>query len=281
MSRLTTTRIVALPPTLVPGPGAVAERFSADLGSGMLAGRALTTVKEATLGCLLAMLVALPAGYLVARSRVAEAAISPYLAASQALPAIALAPLLVLWVGYGLLPIVILCALIVFFPMLLTTVLGLRSLPPEIAEAAVLDGATGWLMIRYVEEPLARPAVLTGLRNGFTLSITGAVVGEFVMGGDGLGMIISAQAAAVDTTGVFATIVMLCLLAIVAYLGMLALEWLLDPLRPTTSRPRIGPSTAAARVPPGTPRRRGPDVLSPGVLSPARCVDTALRKDSV
>lgn len=221
-----------LPDTLLPSPGAVASRFATDVGNGLLVGHTLTTAWEAVLGCLLAAGVALPIGYLIARSRVAEAALSPYLAASQAIPAVALAPLLVIWVGYGLLPIVLLCALIVFFPVVLATSLGLRTLDPEVLEAAALDGASGATLLRHIEAPLALPAVLTGLRNGFTLSITGAVVGELVMGGDGLGMVLSSQANSVDTTGVFSTLVMLCLLAVVVYLLMLGAERLLDPFKP-------------------------------------------------
>lgn len=227
-------------PTFLPAPDDVAKRLVQNLRNGLLVTHTWTTAEEALLGCVLAASIALPVGYLVARNRWADAALSPYLAASQALPAIAIAPLLVIWVGYGLLPVVLLCALIVFFPIVLATTLGLRTLDRDVIEAARLDGAAGWAMLRHIEEPLARPAVLTGLRNGFTLSITGAVVGELVMGGDGLGMILSAQAASVDTTGVFATLVMLCLLAAVVYLTMVALERLLDPFQPFPLTTRKG-----------------------------------------
>lgn len=221
-----------LPKTLLPPPADVFHRFVADLQNGLLLPRTLTTAREAVLGCLLAAVVALPTGYLVARSRIADAALSPYLAASQAIPAVALAPLLVIWVGYGLFPIVLLCALIVFFPVVLSTSLGVRTLDKDVIEAALLDGATGLKLMRHIEIPLALPAILTGLRNGFTLSITGAVVGELVMGGEGLGMILSSQANSVDTTGVFSTLVMLCLLAVVVYLVMVVLERALDPFKP-------------------------------------------------
>lgn len=222
----------AIPPTLLPPPGKVFARFAADFGSGALLTYAGITVAEALLGCLLAAAIALPMGYLIARARLAEAAVSPYLAASQAIPAVAIAPLLVIWVGYGLLPIMLLCALLVFFPVVLSTVLGLRTIDPEVLEAAQLDGAGGLSMLRFIEWPLALPAVLTGLRNGFTLSVTGAVVGELVMGGHGLGMVLSVQAMSVDTTGLFATLVMLCLIAIAIYMAMVLIEWRTDPLRP-------------------------------------------------
>ncbi|MGJ3509538.1 ABC transporter permease [Enemella sp. A6] len=222
-------------PTLLPPPAEVFERFAADFASGALLRYAGITVAEALLGCLLAVVVGLPLGYLIAKARLAEAAVSPYLAASQAIPAVAIAPLLVIWVGYGLVPIMFLCAVLVFFPVVLSTVLGLRTLDPEMVEAAKLDGAHGFTMLRHIEWPLALPAVLTGLRNGFTLSVTGAVVGELVMGGNGLGMLLSVQATSIDTTGLFATLVMLSLIAVVIYLAMILIETLTDPLRPVAA----------------------------------------------
>src|SRR5690606_22617993 len=193
-------------PFFLPAPSAVARRPWADLTTGRLLRHTWVTWAEALLGSLLGAAGAFPLGYLIARSRWVAAGLQPYVAASQALPAVALAPLLVIWVGYGLLPIVLLCALLVFFPILLATVLGMRTLDPEVVDAARLDGAHGWTMLRHIEVPMALPSLLTGLRNGFTLSVTGAVVGEFVMGGQGLGMVLSVQANSADTTGLFATL---------------------------------------------------------------------------
>lgn len=239
----------AVPPTLLPAPGAVLARFGADVASGSLLGYAGVTILEAVFGCLLAAAIALPMGYVIARARVAEAAVSPYLAASQAVPAVAIAPLLVIWVGYGLLPVVLLCALLVFFPVVLSTVLGLRTIDPEILEAAQLDGAHGPRMLRFIEWPLALPAILTGLRNGFTLSVTGAVVGELVMGGHGLGMVLSVQSASVDTTGLFATLLTLCLIAVAIYMLLIGVERLTNPFRAVGGR-------AARRAPNRRPRAR-------------------------
>lgn len=233
-----------VPATLLPAPGDVLARFGADLASGSLLAYAGATIVEALLGCLFAAALALPLGYAIARAATIEAALSPYLAASQAIPAVAIAPLLVIWVGYGLVPIMVLCALLVFFPVVLATVLGLRTIDNEVLEAAQLDGASGLSMLRFIEWPLALPAVLTGLRNGFTLSVTGAVVGELVMGGEGLGMVLSVQSAAVDTVGLFATLVMLCLIAVVIYLAMIAIEWFTNPLRPVRAPAAAGDSVA-------------------------------------
>lgn len=228
------SRTGGVDPFFLPAPSAIAARLAAQLVDGGLLGYTTLTLVEALLGCAAGAAVALPLGWLVARNRWVAAATQPYIAASQALPAIALAPLLALWLGYGLVPIVVLCAITVFFPILLGAVLGLRTLDQEVVDAARLDGAAGWTMVRWVELPLAAPSILTGLRNGFTLSVTGAVVGEFVVGGEGLGMLVSVQARNADTTGVFATLTVLAALAVAMYALLRAAERLAGPDRPTT-----------------------------------------------
>ncbi len=98
---------------------------------------------ESLLGSLLGTTVALPLGYALARSQLVADFLQPYLAASQALPAVALAPLIALWFGYGLISVIVLCALLVFFPIVVTTTLGLRLLDHEVLDAARVDGASG------------------------------------------------------------------------------------------------------------------------------------------
>jgi len=206
-----------VPPVLLPGPGGVLARLWTDLSTGALWPYLGVTLAEALSGCLLGAVVALPLAVAIHRSVWFSDAVQPFLGATQAIPAIALAPLLVLWVGYGLLPVVLLCALIVFFPILVSAVIGLRMVPRELLDAARLDGAGSAELLRHVEGPLALPSLLGGFKNGFALSVTGAVVGEMVMGGSGLGTVLTVQRDAVDTTGMFATIIWLCLIAALAY----------------------------------------------------------------
>lgn len=179
---------------------------------------------EALVGGLVGVCIALPLSYCIFRFQTLSDAIEPLLGASQALPAVALAPFLVLWFGYGLVPISMLCALIAFFPILISALVGLRSLDRQVCEAAQLDGAAGLTMALRIEIPLASPAILAGIRNGFTLSITGAVVGEMVMGGKGLGVLLSQMRTNVDTAGMFVVIILLCLQAVLIYLLMSAWE---------------------------------------------------------
>jgi NitT/TauT family transport system permease protein len=177
----------------------------------------LTTLMESVAGFLLGTAIAIPLGYGIARSQALARALQPYMAAMQALPAVALAPLLTLWLGYDSPPVIALCALIVFFPMVVNTALGLRTLDRDLLDAARVAGAHGWTLFRYMELPLALPSILAGLRVGLTLSITGAVVGEFVVGDQGLGGLLMIASYESDKPLVFATLLTLSLLAASLY----------------------------------------------------------------
>ena len=208
----------------LPAPSSLAARFVTELTQGPLWRHTWVTLTEALVGTALAVAIAVPLGYLIARVRWADYALTPYVTASQAVPAVAIAPLLALWVGYGLAPIAILCAIVAFFPMLITTVLGVRSLPADVLEAARLDGASRWQSLWWVEAPIALPSVLAGVRAGAALSVTGAVVGEFTMGGRGLGMLLTLFRDANDTEGLFATLLMLVALAVGLFVALRILE---------------------------------------------------------
>lgn len=212
------------PEMILPPPSAVLQRLADDLAGSALWSYLAVTLLESLGGCLIGMLLAIPLAVAIHESAWFSAAASPFLGATQAIPAIALAPLLVLWVGYGLTPVMMLCALIVFFPILVSSLVGLRHVDAEVLDAARVDGAGRWAQLFWVEAPLALPSSLAGLRNGFTLSITGAVVGEMVMGGNGLGQMLTVQRDAVDTTGLFSTIIVLCAAASLVYTALRAVE---------------------------------------------------------
>lgn len=209
----TVTRAGLILPVFLPGPADVVRRLWLGVSQGGLLGYARVTLIEAVLGCLAAAALSLPLAWALFHWRLFSRAVLPYVAASQAVPAIAIAPLLVVWIGYGTAPTVMLCVLMVFFPITVTVLLGLRGLDTDVIDAARLDGAHGASMIAHMELPMALPAILSGLRTGFTLSITGAVIGEMTMGGKGLGMVLASQRQSVDTTGLFSTIVVLCVMA--------------------------------------------------------------------
>src|SRR6266571_1491762 len=215
---------------ILPAPGDVLASLISGLSSGLLLSNALVTVQESVSGFLLALIVALPLGYGLAKSRLIAAAVQPYLAAGQAIPAIVIAPLLVLWLGNGLVPVMIVCMLVVFFPMVITVVLGVQTIDKTLTDAARVEGASGWTLLAFIEFPLALPALLAGVRTGLTLSITGALVGEFVGGGDqGLGALVQIAKEQFNLPLLFATLFILGALAALYY----GSTWLLVKLAET------------------------------------------------
>jgi len=216
-----------IPSLFLPAPADVLTSLSNSFSSGILLNAALVTAQESILGFLLALVVALPLGYGLAKSRLLASALQPYLAAGQAIPAIVIAPLLIIWLGPGLLPNLILCMLIVLFPMVIATILGVQIIDQTLLDAARVEGASGWSLLAYIEFPLSLPAVLAGIRTGLTLSVMGAVVGEFVSGGDqGLGALVQIAREQYDTPSLFAALLILAVLAALYY----AASWVLVKL---------------------------------------------------
>jgi NitT/TauT family transport system permease protein len=212
---------------ILPKPSDVFASLVDGFGSGLLLSNALVTIEESVLGFLLALAIALPLGYGLAKSRLFAAAVQPYLSAGQAIPAIVIAPLLVIWIGYGLLPITILCMLVVLFPMVITIAFGVQTIDQTLTDAARVEGAHGWSLLLSIEFPLALPAIIAAIRTGLTLSITGAVVGEFVIsGGQGLGSLVVQAGNQFNTALLFATVIVLAVLAALYY----SASWLLVKL---------------------------------------------------
>ena len=211
------------PPFILPGPGLVWERLLRALADGSLLSNSWATLKEVLLGLLLGSSLATLLGYLLAKSRVAERLLAPYLVASQAIPTVAIAPLLVIWFP-GMASKILICGLIVFFPVLVNTMVGLRAVPENLRDLMFSMQATRWQMLRYLEVPAALPVFLGGLRIGATLSVIGAVVGEFVAANQGLGFLINVARGQYDTAMVFVAIFALILMALALYGIVLLLE---------------------------------------------------------
>lgn len=213
------------PEFVLPGPLAVAARFWQALIDGTLLRHTWATLQEVLLGLLVGSLTATLLGYWIARSPTVERLLAPYLVASQAVPVVAIAPLLVIWFGPGLFSKVLICALIVFFPVLVNTVVGLRAVPTNLRDLMLSLRATRWQMLRHLEIPAAMPVFLGGLRIGATLSVIGAVVGEFVGADRGLGFLINVARGQFDTPLVFAAVLTLILLALSLYGLVLLVEY--------------------------------------------------------
>jgi NitT/TauT family transport system permease protein len=209
---------------ILPRPLAVFNRLRELLADGTMPANTAATLQEALIGFALAALVALPLGYALAHLPLAERFLSPLIAASQAVPAVAVAPLLVLWLGNGSAPKVAVCAVIVFFPLVVTTITGVRGVAREYLEVARVFGAGRAETIRRVEVPLAAPVLLGGVKLGLTLSLTGAVVGEFVAADQGLGFLLNFYRDNFDTPALFATLLTLAILGIALYAFITLLE---------------------------------------------------------
>jgi NitT/TauT family transport system permease protein len=210
-------RLGNLPAFILPSPERVAARGWQALRDGSLLYHAGVTLLEVLLGLLAGSIVATVLGYLLARSRLVEQLVSPYLVASQAIPVVAVAPLLVIWFGPGMFSKVLVCALIVFFPILINTLVGLQAVPKNLRNLMRAMQATPWQTLRHLELPAALPVILGGLRVGATLSVTGAVVGEFIGADRGLGFLISVGRGQYDTALVFVTIFALVVMALSLY----------------------------------------------------------------
>jgi NitT/TauT family transport system permease protein len=216
------------PPFLVPAPGDVLARFQGVLIDGSLLMHTLTTLQEVLLGLLLGVGLAVLLGYLIARSLLLERLVTPYIVAFQAVPTVAIAPLLVIWFGSGLTSKVLICALIVFFPMLVNTIVGVRNVPPELHDLMRALEANRWQTFRHLEWPAALPVLMGGLKVSATLSVIGAVVGEFVSSRAGLGFLVNTSRNVFDTPLMIVAVLTLAALAIGLY-GLVALleRWLL------------------------------------------------------
>ena len=210
---------------VLPGPYTVLERFVGAWTDGTMWPHTRTTLVEVLLGFAIGASLALVVGILLARSRLAERLLSPYLVAAQATPVLALAPLIALWFGTGLPSKLVVCTLIVFFPVAVATMVGIRSVDPRILEMARSYRATTWQLVARVEVPAALPAILGGMRVGVTLAVIGAIVGEWAGGDTGLGVLINiARGSLFDIPLMFATLATLALMGIALYLLMVLVE---------------------------------------------------------
>jgi len=207
---------------LVPTPSAVAARLVRMLSDGTLARHTGVTLSEMGLGLVVGTTVALLLGYAVAHSRVVAYLLEPVIVISQALPIVALAPLLTIWFGPGLMSKVVVCALIVFFPILVNVTAGLRGIEPRLRDLFRLLEASPVQVLLHLEVPASLPAFLSGLKVGGTLAAMGAVVGEFVSSSRGLGYLVKQGQNLYDLPMMFVAILTLMVIATTVY-GLLTL----------------------------------------------------------
>lgn len=210
---------------ILPAPIDVAEQFGVVIEDGRLLKHTLVTLSEVLAGVLIGCTMAATLGYLLAKSPLAERLLSPYLIASQAIPVIAIAPLLSIWIQSTYWSRVLVAVLVVFFPILVNVIVGVRSVSAESHQLMKALGASRLQTFLKLELPAALPVLLGGLRIGATLSIIGALVGEFVQPrNEGLGYLLVTARYQFKTPLVFVILVTLAALALTLYSLVYLLE---------------------------------------------------------
>lgn len=220
------------PPFILPPPESVLVRLVEAWTDGVIPPHAWATLLEILLGFTVGSVAAVVVGYGLGRSSFLARLISPYLVAAQATPILALAPVLALWFGPGLLSKVVIAALIVFFPVAVSTMVGIRSVDAGLLELARSLRATRPQVVMTLEIPAALPSIFGGLRIGITLAVVGAIVGEWAGAERGLGVLVNlARGSLFDIPLMFATLVTIAAIGVALYLAVVLVERRLVPAR--------------------------------------------------
>lgn len=205
------------PKFILPAPMDVLDAFGRAAGNGSLWRHTQTTLAEVFAGLLLGVSTATVLGYLLAKNAWLERMLAPYIVASQSVPVVAIAPLLIIWFGAGYLSKMLIVTLIVFFPMLVNTIVGIRGVDADLRELMRSLNASRWQTFAMLEVPAALPVLFGGLKVSVTLSVIGAVVGEFVGADAGLGFLINQARGLFNTPLVFVAIFSLVVIALALY----------------------------------------------------------------
>lgn len=217
-------KITEFPAFILPTPNLVWIRLMKAISDGSLLKHTLITLQEVLIGLAIGAFASTLLGYLLAKSVLIEQLLAPFIIASQSIPTVAIAPLLVIWFGPGMFSKILICALMVFFPILVNTIVGIRSVPDDLRDLMRSLQATRWQTIRLLDIPASLPVFLGGLRIGATLSVIGAVVGEFVGSDRGLGFLVNSARGQYDTALVFVAVLTLVVMAMSLYGFVFLLE---------------------------------------------------------
>ncbi|WP_405058156.1 ABC transporter permease [Kribbella sp. NBC_01505] len=221
------TVVFTIPTYLVPSPPDVLARFVKD--PVMLMSATWTSLLETIEGFALAIVTGIPIALLIVRSAILERLVYPLLLMVNAIPKLAIAPLLVVWMGFGQAPKVLMVLLMCFFPIVISTAQGMKSTPAELVELLRSLNASRAQEFFKLRIWHAMPQIFTGLKVAISLAVIGSVIGEFVGSTAGLGYLIQQSGAAADTALAFASITLLSIMSIVLFYGLVLLEHLLLP----------------------------------------------------
>ncbi len=218
------TRALNVSPLVLPSPSVI---FSAALNlvsQSWFSRHLFITVSEVLIGFSIAISLGVFFGALIAKSKTAEIVLSPFLIGSQVTPKVALMPLFILWFGFGLESKIFMVALLSFFPILKNTILGFRSIPEQQYDLFRIIGAKRFKVIKSLEIPAILPYVLTGIETASVLAVTGAIVGEYLGGNEGLGALIVMTLNALKIDQMFATVLILMIFGIFFYTSVSSLR---------------------------------------------------------
>ena len=218
-------RVAAVPQFILPAPSVIAMRYAEAWADGTMIRHLVPTVAEVTIGGLLGGALGLLIGVVLGLSGSARRVVSPYLVAAQSTPILALGPVLVLWLGPGILAKIAVCALITLFPVAISTLVAVRDVDAGTLELMRSLGATRWQSLRYARLPAARAGILAGARVAATLAVVGAIVGEWLGGTAGLGVLLNlARGSLFDTPLLFADLLQIAIVGVSAYGAVLVIE---------------------------------------------------------
>ena len=219
-------RLFKIPQYLIPTPWQVVEQLFKEWP--MLWREALPTLYATLGGFALSALVGVPIAMWIAYSRLVESFVYPLLVFSQSVPKVAIAPLFVVWFGFGVIPKVIAAFLLGFFPVIVATVQGFKSIESDVIDLARSMGASPLKVFIKFRLPQAMPAIFSGLKVSVTLAVVGAVVGEFVGSNSGLGYVLQKANGTFDLPLMFAALVILSMIGVLLFLLLELIErWVL------------------------------------------------------
>ncbi|SCL20882.1 NitT/TauT family transport system permease protein [Micromonospora pallida] len=211
------TQLLEVDEYVLPRPSQIVEALQRQLTDAQFWGHFWVTTQEALLGFVIGVGAAVVLGTVISQIKVVEATLMPYIVAFQTVPKVALAPLFVLWFGFGLTSKVVMAAVISFFPMLVNVIEGLRAADADRIQMLTVFGASKAQIFRMVRLPSALPFIFAGLEIGIVFAILGAVVGEFIGAKEGLGYLLLQTNYNFDIAGMFAVLVVLSVMGLVAH----------------------------------------------------------------
>jgi len=221
---------------LLPGPGAVAETLVEDWRGLLVHTR--STLLEVVVGYAIAVVFGLVLAVTMVSNRALERAVYPIIVMLQAIPKVAIAPLLVVWLGFGKAPIIATTAVIAFFPVTVSTIVGLKGIGQNMINLGRVMGLSWAQMFIKIRFPNSLPSVFGGLKVGMTLAVIGAVVGEFIGAENGLGALILISTSALNTPTTFSAILIIAVVGVVLFWVIEAIERFSIPWHETQARDR-------------------------------------------